>query len=155
MKHRSSSHPHKLRQWLFFSPSYLIKPHLTNEGTTSLSIKSLCSPIIVSVYLSLSLLVNLDRPARKMREMDEIRSTYVSPYGPSGDRSFDNEGYAWESKKNSSRKSSSIYSFSQSELKRQRRVAKYKSYVVEAKFKSALKNGVRWFKIKYSALVYA
>ncbi|CAL8991270.1 unnamed protein product [Prunus brigantina] len=81
-----------------------------------------------------------------MREMDEIRSTYVSPYGTSGDRSFDNEGYAWESKKNSSRKSSSIYSFSQSELKRQRRVAKYKSYVVEAKFKSALKNGVRWFK---------
>ncbi|CAB4262606.1 unnamed protein product [Prunus armeniaca] len=90
-----------------------------------------------------------------MREMDEMRSTYVSPYEPSGDWSFDNEGYAWESKKNSSHKSSSIYSFSQSELKRQRRVAKYKSYVVEAKFKSALKKGVRWFKNKYSTLVYA
>ena len=90
-----------------------------------------------------------------MREMDEMQSTYVSPYGSGGDRSFDNEGYAWESKKNSSRKSSSICSFNQSELKRQRRVAKYKSYVVEAKFKSALKNGVRWFKNKYSALVYA
>ncbi|BFG14978.1 hypothetical protein CerSpe_012520 [Prunus speciosa] len=90
-----------------------------------------------------------------MREIDEMQSTYVSPYGSGGDRSFDNEGYAWESKKNSSRKSSSIRSFNQSELKRQRRVAKYKSYVVEAKFKSALKNGVRWFKNKYSALVYA
>ncbi|TQE06529.1 hypothetical protein C1H46_007771 [Malus baccata] len=87
-----------------------------------------------------------------MREMDEKQSPYRSSYMLDGDR--DHEGYPWKNQRYS-RKASSIYNSSQSELKRQRRVAKYKSYVIEAKFKTALKNGVRWFKNKYDALVYA
>ncbi|KAB2603891.1 hypothetical protein D8674_042106 [Pyrus ussuriensis x Pyrus communis] len=87
-----------------------------------------------------------------MREMDKMQSPYRSAYMLDGDR--DHEGYPWENQ-GYSRKDSSIYNSSQSELKRQRRVAKYKSYDVESKFKTALKNGVRWFKNKYHALVYA
>ena len=83
--------------------------------------------------------------------MDKMQSTYQSTYMPDGDR--DHEGYPWENQRYS-RKASSIYNSSQLELKRKRRVAKYKSYVVETKFKTALKNGVRWFKNKYHALVY-
>ena len=84
--------------------------------------------------------------------MDEMQSTYQSSYMPDGD--LNHKGYPWENQKYS-RKASSIYNSSQSELKRQRRVAKYKSYVVETKFKTALKNGAHWFKNKYHALVYA
>lgn len=84
-----------------------------------------------------------------MREMDDMRSVYGS--SPYDDRSHDNEAYAWESKKYS-RKTSS-FSFKNSEIKRQRRVAKYKSYCVQAKLKSAIRKGIRWFKNKYSSLV--
>ncbi|KAG6575094.1 hypothetical protein SDJN02_23834, partial [Cucurbita argyrosperma subsp. argyrosperma] len=39
------------------------------------------------------------------------------------------------------------------EAKRQRRVAKYKAYAVESKFKASLRNGIRWVKIKCSELL--
>ncbi|EOY06657.1 hypothetical protein QUC31_016171 [Theobroma cacao] len=39
------------------------------------------------------------------------------------------------------------------ELKRQRRVVKYKSYAVEAKLKSSLRHGFRWMKNKYCEFV--
>ncbi|XP_022721757.1 uncharacterized protein LOC111279125 [Durio zibethinus] len=41
-----------------------------------------------------------------------------------------------------------------SELKRQRRVLKYKSYAVETRLKSSLVNGFRWMKNKYCAIVH-
>ena len=41
-----------------------------------------------------------------------------------------------------------------SELKRQRRLLKYKSYAVEAKLKSSFMNGVRWVKNKYCEFVH-
>ncbi|PRQ39358.1 hypothetical protein RchiOBHm_Chr4g0424301 [Rosa chinensis] len=85
-----------------------------------------------------------------MREMDDISSAYGS--SPYGDVSHQNEAYAWESNKEYSRKTSSL-SFKNSEIKRQRRVAKYKSYCVQTKLKSAIKNGVRWFRNKYSSVV--
>ena len=40
------------------------------------------------------------------------------------------------------------------EVKRQRRIAKYKAYAVESKLKSSLRNGIRWVKIKCSELLH-
>ncbi|EXB55751.1 hypothetical protein L484_007747 [Morus notabilis] len=40
------------------------------------------------------------------------------------------------------------------ELKRQRRVARYKAYGVESKLKAKIRKGFRWFKQKCSALIH-
>ncbi|KAJ4722067.1 DUF3511 domain protein, putative (DUF3511) [Melia azedarach] len=40
------------------------------------------------------------------------------------------------------------------EVKRQRRIAKYKAYAVEGKMKSSFRNGFRWVKNKYCQLVH-
>ncbi|KGN47400.1 hypothetical protein Csa_023055 [Cucumis sativus] len=39
------------------------------------------------------------------------------------------------------------------EVKRQRRIAKYKAYAVESKLKSSLRSGIRWVKIKCNELL--
>lgn len=48
----------------------------------------------------------------------------------------------------------SIWGFNDPELKRKKRVAKYKSYAVEGKMKASIRKGLRWFKHKYCALVH-
>ncbi|KAG7017168.1 hypothetical protein SDJN02_22280, partial [Cucurbita argyrosperma subsp. argyrosperma] len=40
------------------------------------------------------------------------------------------------------------------EMKRQRRVAKYKLYTVEGRVKDSIKKGMRWFKSRCSRIVY-
>ncbi|OMO53560.1 hypothetical protein CCACVL1_28540 [Corchorus capsularis] len=49
--------------------------------------------------------------------------------------------------------SHNTWSVSNSELKRQRRVMRYKSYAVETKLKYSLVHGFRWMKTKYSQFV--
>ncbi|KAK2644954.1 hypothetical protein Ddye_020149 [Dipteronia dyeriana] len=40
------------------------------------------------------------------------------------------------------------------EIKRQKRIVKYKSYAVEGKMKASIRNGFRWVKNKYCQLVH-
>uniref|UniRef100_A0A7N0T2E8 Uncharacterized protein n=1 Tax=Kalanchoe fedtschenkoi TaxID=63787 RepID=A0A7N0T2E8_KALFE len=40
------------------------------------------------------------------------------------------------------------------ETKRRKRVAKYHAYSVEGKLKASLRNGLRWIKQKYTALIH-
>ncbi|OMO58404.1 hypothetical protein COLO4_34670 [Corchorus olitorius] len=49
--------------------------------------------------------------------------------------------------------SHNTWSVSNSELKRQRRVMRYKSYAVETKLKYSLVHGFRWMKNKYTQFV--
>ncbi|KAG7026338.1 hypothetical protein SDJN02_12839, partial [Cucurbita argyrosperma subsp. argyrosperma] len=41
----------------------------------------------------------------------------------------------------------------ESEVKRQKRIAKYKAYAVESKFKASIRSGIRWVKIKCGDLL--
>ncbi|OAY48734.1 uncharacterized protein LOC110614445 [Manihot esculenta] len=52
------------------------------------------------------------------------------------------------------RTTSTPWSFSDPEMKRKKRIAKYKVYTVEGKFKDSLKNGLRWIKNKCSQIVH-
>ncbi|CAK9321848.1 unnamed protein product [Citrullus colocynthis] len=54
-----------------------------------------------------------------------------------------------ESSKSSTKKSW----WKKPEMKRRRRVAKYKLYAVEGKVKSSIKKGIRWFKTKCSRII--
>jgi hypothetical protein len=45
------------------------------------------------------------------------------------------------------------WGFNDSEMKRKKRIAKYKVYTVEGKVKVSLRNGLRWFKNKCSQIV--
>ncbi|RZC56259.1 hypothetical protein C5167_015131 [Papaver somniferum] len=58
--------------------------------------------------------------------------------------------------KNSSTKSCSAtpWSFNDPEMKRRRRVIKYKCYAVEGKVKSSVCRGFRWFRNKCSEIVH-
>ncbi|KAK6941066.1 Protein of unknown function DUF3511 [Dillenia turbinata] len=49
--------------------------------------------------------------------------------------------------------SSLPWSFNDPEMKRKKRVAKYKVYAVEGRFKASLRRGLRWFKNKCSQIV--
>lgn len=49
---------------------------------------------------------------------------------------------------------SSSWSLTDAEIKRKKRIARYKAYTVEGKVKSTLKNGFRWIKNKCSQIVY-
>ncbi|KAF8401369.1 hypothetical protein HHK36_012321 [Tetracentron sinense] len=59
-------------------------------------------------------------------------------------------------RRNKVRKSSSFksWSFNDPEMKRWKRVAKYKAYSVEGKFKSSFRKGYRWLKNKCSLMVH-
>ncbi|KAG7570827.1 hypothetical protein ISN45_Aa04g033680 [Arabidopsis thaliana x Arabidopsis arenosa] len=46
------------------------------------------------------------------------------------------------------------WGLSDAEMKRKKRIARYKAYTVEGKVKSTLKNGFRWFKNKCSQIVH-
>ncbi|WCJ23384.1 hypothetical protein M5689_005411 [Euphorbia peplus] len=48
----------------------------------------------------------------------------------------------------------SPWSCADAEMKRQRRVVKYRSYAVEGKLKASVKNSLRWIKNKYCEYVY-
>ncbi|KAL3531518.1 hypothetical protein ACH5RR_010840 [Cinchona calisaya] len=41
-----------------------------------------------------------------------------------------------------------------SEMKRRKRIAKYKVYSIEGRVKASIKNGLRWFKNKCSELIH-
>ncbi|KAJ9181848.1 hypothetical protein P3X46_005895 [Hevea brasiliensis] len=62
-------------------------------------------------------------------------------------------GSTWNQNKKANTYSSS-WSFNDPEVKRQRRVAKYKSYAVEGKMKASLRESFRWFKNKWCSLVH-
>ncbi|XP_062208408.1 uncharacterized protein LOC133909882 [Phragmites australis] len=47
-----------------------------------------------------------------------------------------------------------VWCFSDPEMKRQRRVARYKAYGVEGKVKASLRRGLRWFKRKCSVILH-
>ncbi|KAJ9187837.1 hypothetical protein P3X46_003252 [Hevea brasiliensis] len=53
-----------------------------------------------------------------------------------------------------SRTTSTPWSFSDPEMKRKKRIAKYKVYTVEGKFKASFKNGLRWIKNKCSEIIH-
>ncbi|XP_042518543.1 uncharacterized protein LOC122092284 [Macadamia integrifolia] len=61
-----------------------------------------------------------------------------------------------KSSSSSSSSSSSIKSWSLNdpEMKRRKRVAKYKVYAVEGKVKESFRRGIRWFKNKCSQIVH-
>ncbi|XP_019053561.1 PREDICTED: uncharacterized protein LOC104598840 [Nelumbo nucifera] len=46
------------------------------------------------------------------------------------------------------------WSFNDAELKRRKRVAKYKAYAVEGKLKASFRKGLRWIKNKCSEIVH-
>ncbi|WOL10295.1 hypothetical protein Cni_G19050 [Canna indica] len=48
----------------------------------------------------------------------------------------------------------SVWCFGDPEMKRRRRVMKYKKYAVEGKLKASLRKGFRWIKVKCSELVH-
>jgi len=52
-----------------------------------------------------------------------------------------------------SQSASKPWGFSDSEMKRKKRIAKYKVYTVEGKVKASLRNGLRWIKNKCSQIV--
>ncbi|KAM7521431.1 hypothetical protein LguiA_011333 [Lonicera macranthoides] len=54
----------------------------------------------------------------------------------------------------SSSSSSKPWGFSDPEMKRRKRVAKYKVYTVEGRVKASFKNGIRWFKNKCSQIIH-
>ncbi|RWR94594.1 hypothetical protein CKAN_02389400 [Cinnamomum micranthum f. kanehirae] len=55
-------------------------------------------------------------------------------------------------KKKSSSSSSSSCSFNKAEMKRRKRVAKYKMYGVERRVKDSFKKGIRWIKKRCAAI---
>lgn len=52
-----------------------------------------------------------------------------------------------------SQAASKPWGFNDSEMKRKKRIAKYKVYTVEGKVKASLRNGLRWIKNKCSQIV--
>lgn len=46
------------------------------------------------------------------------------------------------------------WGFTDPEMKRKKRIAKYKVYTVEGKVKSSLKKGLRWIKNKCSEIIH-
>ncbi|ESQ39395.1 hypothetical protein EUTSA_v10001686mg [Eutrema salsugineum] len=46
------------------------------------------------------------------------------------------------------------WGFNDAEMKRKKRIARYKAYTVEGKVKSTLKNGLRWIRNKCSQIVH-
>ncbi|EEF43049.1 uncharacterized protein LOC8258775 [Ricinus communis] len=92
---------------------------------------------------------------------------YETVNRPSGDvngrrsihRYSKSTGSTWNYNKTNNQKNhttrASSWSFtSDPELKRQRRVVKYKAYAVEGNMKTSLRNSFRWIKNKYCALVH-
>ncbi|MCL7023712.1 hypothetical protein MKW94_021314 [Papaver nudicaule] len=65
-------------------------------------------------------------------------------------------GVSTASKKSSTKSScsSTSWSFNDPEMKRRKRVIKYKSYAVEGKVKSSVCRGFRWFRNKCSEIVH-
>ncbi|XP_065864153.1 uncharacterized protein [Euphorbia lathyris] len=51
------------------------------------------------------------------------------------------------------RTSSAPWGFTDPEMKRKKRIAKYKVYTVEGKMKTTLRNGLRWIKNKCSQMI--
>ncbi|CAK9145194.1 unnamed protein product [Ilex paraguariensis] len=45
------------------------------------------------------------------------------------------------------------WGFNDPEMKRKKRIAKYKVYTIEGRFKASIKNGIRWMKNKCSAII--
>ncbi|KAJ1417170.1 hypothetical protein SESBI_16863 [Sesbania bispinosa] len=84
-------------------------------------------------------------------------------------RSIDNNLWVWRSRnaasnwyspyeassrgKKTVNKAKSTWWWNDPERKRQRRVAKYKLYATEGKFKHSVKKGWRWFKVKCIKIV--
>lgn len=46
------------------------------------------------------------------------------------------------------------WGFTDGEMKRRKRIAKYKSYAIEGKVKASIRNGMRWIKNKCSQIVH-
>ncbi|XP_058077281.1 uncharacterized protein LOC131225720 [Magnolia sinica] len=59
-----------------------------------------------------------------------------------------------KAKASSSSGSKSSWSFNDPEMKRRKRVAKYKMYAMEGKVKASFRKGFRWIKHKCSELVH-
>ncbi|KAH6823869.1 hypothetical protein C2S53_013565 [Perilla frutescens var. hirtella] len=46
------------------------------------------------------------------------------------------------------------WGFGDSEMKRRKRIARYKVYTVEGRVKASIRNGLRWFKNKCSEIIH-
>lgn len=57
-------------------------------------------------------------------------------------------------KSNASSTTKLSWGLSDAEMKRKKRIARYKAYTVEGKVKSTVKNGFRWIKNKCSQIVH-
>ncbi|THU69010.1 hypothetical protein C4D60_Mb08t09840 [Musa balbisiana] len=73
---------------------------------------------------------------------------------PSSRRRSPNPPFAPPRRGVSSSSRSSAWCFGDPEMKRRRRVARYKAYAVEGKVKSSIRKGFRWIKIKCSELIH-
>lgn len=64
------------------------------------------------------------------------------------------DNYKKNNKKSKSTSSSSSSWINDAEVKRKKRIVKYKAYAIEGKVKASFRNGCRWVKNKYCELVY-
>lgn len=82
----------------------------------------------------------------RVRKMSKKQSMFVDQPGPTR--------RAWDIMPSKPAKKSYVGSWwNDPEMKRKRRVAKYKLYAAEGKVKSSFKNGFRWLRHKCSKMV--
>ncbi|PHT38767.1 hypothetical protein CQW23_22340 [Capsicum baccatum] len=60
----------------------------------------------------------------------------------------------WPSQVAAAPSSNKPWGFNDPEMKRRKRIAKYKVYTIEGKVKTSIRNGLRWFKNKCSEIIH-
>ncbi|KAL6996304.1 hypothetical protein U1Q18_006438 [Sarracenia purpurea var. burkii] len=93
--------------------------------------------------------------------MNNLRS-YSTPYGPSSAQfqappqilGGNKEAKMKKGKISDGGSNSKIWSFSDPELQRKKRVASYKVYGVEGKMKGSLRKSIKWVKDTYTHVLY-
>ncbi|RWR78106.1 hypothetical protein CKAN_00661600 [Cinnamomum micranthum f. kanehirae] len=88
-------------------------------------------------------------PASGMHDLRSYSTSYVSTQQTQMPKEM-----KLKKGRGSSSSSSSKWCFSDPELQRKKRVASYKVYGVEGRMKGSLRKSFRWFKDKYTQMVY-
>ncbi|KAK4355633.1 hypothetical protein RND71_024604 [Anisodus tanguticus] len=60
----------------------------------------------------------------------------------------------WPSQVAAAPSSNKPWGFNDPEMKRRKRIGKYKVYTIEGKVKTSIRNGLRWFKNKCSEIIH-